>query len=111
MATVKIADASGKMVEVTLHLSDSQTDHIATFARNNKEAYFEDHSLDWALDEIINRGIAEIKRQIKTAAKARENKAAGDLLRLANLTPEMAKALIAKLQAEQAAAAKAEAKK
>lgn len=110
MATTKIADATGKMVEVTLHLSDAQLDMIACFVRDNKAAYFEDHSLEWALDEMLNRGKAEIKRTVKTATKLAEAKASAAVLKKFNMSIGEAQALFAKLKAEQAEAAKKAAK-
>ena len=79
---------------------------IHNFVQINKEAYFEDHSLDWALDEILTRGMAEITRQIKTAKKTAENKAAGSLLKEFNMTPAQAKALLLELAKQTVAAAK-----
>lgn len=111
MPTIKIADASGKMVEVTLELSATLTDKVATFARDNKADYFEDHSLDWALEEVVTRGVAEITRQIKTAKKTALAKASAKVLEGFNMSPEQAKAFILQVQLQQAEAAKAEAAK
>jgi hypothetical protein len=80
---------------------------IYNFVEANRKAYFEEHSLDWCLDEIISRGIAEITRQVKTAVKARENKAAGSLLKEFNLSPADAKKLLLELAAAKASQAKA----
>ena len=76
---------------------------IAGFVAQYKKTYFEDHGLEWCLDEIISRGMAEIKRQVKTAIKTRENKVSGDLLRAYNLTPAQALEVL-KLAKEQAEA-------
>ena len=80
---------------------------IAGFVQQFKSEYFEDHGLDWCLDEIVTRGMAEIRRQVKTAKKTRENKVSGDLLRAYNLSPAEANKLLAKLIAEQRAAEEA----
>ena len=80
---------------------------VLGFIQAYRKEYFEDHSTEWCLDEIISRGKAEIKRQVKTAVKTAENRAAGDLLRMANLTPKQAQELLVKLAAQ----AKAEAAK
>lgn len=83
---------------------------IYNFVERNRKAYFEEHSLDWCLDEIITRGIAEITRQIKTSNVRAEQKAAGDLLKGYNLTPKQAaeflRAALAKQAADAAEAAK-----
>ena len=103
-----ITDARGKLVEVAdLHVPMNR---IYNFVEANRKAYFEEHSADWCLDEIISRGIAEITRQIKTAVKARENKAAGTLLKEFNMTPQQAKQMLTELLAAKAAAASAEKK-
>jgi hypothetical protein len=105
MSTSNVADNTGKVVPVQdLTVKASK---IHNFVEMHRKAYFEEHSLDWALDEILTRGMAEITRQIKTAAKTRDNKIAGDLLRLNNLTAAQAQELFVKLQAEAAARAKA----
>jgi hypothetical protein len=88
-----MVDTNGKVVDVEDMLVDGN--RIASFVTAYKREYFEDHSMEWCLEEIISRGIAEIKRQVKTAAKQKENKTAGVLLREFNLTPEMARQLIA----------------
>src|SRR6267143_3954179 len=78
---------------------------IYNFVERFRKEYFEDHSLDWSLDQIIARGMAEIERQVKTARERAKQKAAGDLLKEFNLTPAEAKrTLIAMLQAQQEAA-------
>jgi hypothetical protein len=59
------------------------------------KGYFEEHSLPWCIEEIISRGKAEILRSIKSAAKARENKAAGTLISKLGLTVEQAQAILA----------------
>lgn len=84
---------------------------IVAFALAYRTEYFEDHSAEWCLDEIITRGKAEIKRTVKTAKKTAENKASGDILRAYNLSPKEALALLASLQAQAKAKAEAEAAK
>ena len=111
MPKVNIADATGKLVEVSLDLSATLVDKVANFARDNRDAYFEDHSLDWALEEIVTRGVAEITRQIKTARKTAQAKASMKVLDAFNLSPSEAQALLAELARQKAeAAAKAKAK-
>lgn len=78
---------------------------INNFVEMYRKTYFEDHGLEWCLDEIISRGMAEIKRQVKTAAKTAENRASGELLRSFNMSPAQAKQLLAELQALKAAEA------
>ena len=83
---------------------------IYNFVERNRKAYFEEHSLDWCLDEIITRGIAEITRQIKTANVRAEQKAAGLVLKEFNMTPKQAADVLKAMLAQQAAeAAKAKA--
>ena len=83
------------------------TARIYSFVEMYRKDYFEDHSLDWALDEIITRGIAEITRQVKTAKKVAADKASGSLLKEFNLSPADAKKLLQAMVAQQAADAKA----
>ena len=102
-ATSVVVDNTGRTVTVP-DLTVPQ-ERIFNFVEMNRKEYFEDHSIEWCLDEIINRGIAEIKRQVKTAAKTRENKAAGSLLKEFNLSPADAKRLLLELAAAKAAKA------
>jgi hypothetical protein len=95
----KVTDNTGKIVEVQ-DLSVS-ADKIYNFVQLHKTAYFEDHSLEWALDEIIARGCAEITRQVKTARKLDEQRKAAKVLEAFNLSPIEAQLLLAKLRAEQ----------
>lgn len=80
------------------------TNRIFNFVERYRKQYFEDHSLDWCLDEIITRGMAEITRQVKTANVRAEQKAAGDLLKEYGMTPKQAaehlRAALAKAAAE-----------
>ena len=61
---------------------------------------FEGLSVQSSVEYILERGKAEIERQIKTARKTAENKVYGDLARKYNLTLEQAQQYL-----EQAAAA------
>jgi hypothetical protein len=83
---------------------------IYNFVEMYRKAYFEDHSLDWALDEIITRGMAEIKRTVKNQVKTAENRAAGTVLRTFGMTPDEAQRFIAHMKELEALKAKAEAK-
>jgi hypothetical protein len=86
------------------------TNRIYNFVTTYRKDYFEDHSLDWCLDEIITRGIAEITRQVKTARKVAVDKASGSLLKEFNLSPADAKKLLLDMLAKQRAEAEAAAK-
>lgn len=83
------------------------TNRIYNFVTQYRKDYFEDHSLDWCLDEIISRGIAEITRQVKTAKKVAVDKASGSLLKEFNLSPADAKKLLLDMLAKQKAEAEA----
>jgi hypothetical protein len=83
------------------------TNRIFNFVALYRKDYFEDHSLDWCLDEIISRGIAEITRQVKTAKKVAVDKASGSLLKEFNLSPADAKKLLLDMLAKQKAEADA----
>ncbi len=85
------------------------TNRIYNFVAQYRKDYFEDHSLDWCLDEIISRGIAEITRQVKTAKKVAVDKAAGSLLKEFNMTPAEAKRTLLEMLAKQRADAQAKA--
>ena len=80
---------------------------IYNFVEANRTAYFEQHSLEWALDEILNRGIAEIKRAIKTGVKREADVAAGKAVKQLNLTPAQMVAEFLRLKALEASAANA----
>jgi hypothetical protein len=100
-----IADAQGKVVQVpdlTVPVN-----RIYNFVESYRRDYFEDHSLDWCLDEILTRGIAEITRQVKTAKKVALDKASGSLLKEFNMTPKQAEAFIKDMLAKQKAEAEA----
>lgn len=111
--TSAVASNAGRIVEVPdLHVPTSR---VYNFVEMYRKDYFEDHSLDWALDQIITRGMAEITRQVKTAKKVAVDKASGSLLKEFNLSPADAKKLLQAMLATQkaeadAVAAKAQAK-
>lgn len=84
---------------------------IYNFVEANRTAYFEEHSLEWALDEILNRGIAEIKRAIKTGVKREADAAAGKAVKALNMSPEQMVKEFLRLKALETAAANANAKK
>ena len=101
-STSPVASSDGKVVQVPDLVVP--TNRIYNFVAQYRREYFEDHSLDWCLDEIITRGIAEITRQVKTARKRAEEKTAGALLKEFNMTPAQAKATLLQFIAEQRAA-------
>ena len=84
---------------------------IFDFVEAYRVAYFEQHSLEWALGEIITRGKAEITRAIKTGEKRERDVAAGKAVKALNLTPEQMVAEFLRLKALEAAQADAKAKK
>lgn len=101
-ATSPVATNDGKVLQVVdLNVPANR---IHGFVEMNRKDYFEDHSLDWALDEILTRGMAEITRQIKTAKVNAQNKAAGAIVKEFNMTPAEAKAAIKELIALRTAA-------
>ena len=102
-----VATDAGKVVQVP-DLS-VPSNRIYGFVTRYRKDYFEDHSLDWCLDEIITRGIAEITRQVKTAQQRAKDKAAGTLLKEFNLSEADAKKLLLEMLAQQREAAKAKA--
>lgn len=104
-STSAVASNSGRMVEVP-NLG-VPTSRIYNFVELYRKDYFEDHSLDWALDQIITRGMAEITRQVKTAKKVAVDKASGSLLKEFNLSPADAKKLLLAMIASQKAEADA----
>lgn len=97
--TSAVATSEGKVLQVP-DLT-VPTNRIYNFVATMRKEYFEDHSLDWCLDEIITRGMAEITRQVKTARERAKEKAAGSLLKEFNLSPSDAKKLLLKMLAEQ----------
>lgn len=102
--TSVVATAQGKAKEVPdLNVPANR---IYNFVERFRKEYFEDHSLDWSLDQIIARGMAEIERQVKTARERAKQKAAGDLLKEFNLTPAEAKRTLLDMLRQQAENAK-----
>jgi len=100
-ATSPVATNAGTIVQVPdLNVPANR---IAGFVERYRKDYFEDHSLEYCLDEILSRGMAEITRQVKTAAKVAENKAFGEVGRRYNMTPAQANALLQEILAKQAA--------
>ena len=104
-STSPVATNAGTVVQVA-DLT-VPTNRIYNFVSQYRKDYFEDHSLDWCLDEIISRGIAEITRQVKTAKKVAVDKAAGSLLKEFNMSPAEAKRTLLDMLAKQQADAKA----
>jgi hypothetical protein len=103
--TSAVATHDGRVIQVPdLNVP---TNRIYNFVAQYRKDYFEDHSLDWCLDEIITRGIAEITRQVKTAKKVALDKASGSILKEFNLSPGDAKKLLLEMLAKQQAEAKA----
>jgi hypothetical protein len=87
--TSPVATNDGKVVQVADLVVNAN--RIYGFVQRYKAEYFEDHGLDWCLDEILTRGMAEITRQVKTARERAKEKAAGSLLKEFNMTPAEAK--------------------
>lgn len=104
--TSVIATNDGKVVQVP-DLA-VPVNRIYNFVTQMRKEYFEDHSLDWCLDEILTRGIAEITRQVKTARERAKEKAAGSLLKEFNMTPAEAKKKLLELLAQERANAQAQ---
>lgn len=103
--TSAVASNAGRIVEVPdLRVPTSR---VYNFVELYRRDYFEDHSLDWALNQIITRGMAEITRQVKTAKKVAVDKASGSLLKEFNLSPADAKKLLLEMLAKQKAEADA----
>jgi hypothetical protein len=96
----QVATNDGKLV--TMESLSLPATRIYGFVQRYKEDYFEDHSLDWCLDQIVTRGMAEIERQVKTAKKAEQNRAAGKLLEEFNLSIPDAKKQLIELLRQQA---------
>jgi hypothetical protein len=95
--TTQVSNNRGELVEQDSVIVDASL--FYSFVLQHQE-YFEDHSMQWCVEEILSRGKAEITRQIKTAAKTRENKVYGDLARKYNLTLEQAQAVLSQAAAK-----------
>ena len=102
-AAVSVIGNDGETHEVAPLAVD--TKRISNFVEAYRKEYFEQHSLDWCLDTIIERGIAEIKRTVKTQQKTAENKVAGNLLKELGMTPAQARVKLLAALAEQRIAA------
>jgi len=105
VSTSPVATNDGKVVQVLDLIVASN--RIYGFVQCYKAEYFEDHGLDWCLDEILTRGMAEITRQVKTARERAKEKAAGSLLKEFNLSPAEAKKKLLELLALERAQAQA----
>jgi hypothetical protein len=97
VSTSPVATNDGKVVQVPDLVVNAN--RIYGFVQRYKAEYFEDHGLDWCLDEILTRGMAEITRQVKTARERAKEKAAGSLLKEFNLSPAEAKKKLLELLA------------
>jgi hypothetical protein len=101
--STKVASNDGTMIDHEPIILDANLFH--NFVMEHSD-YFEidSHTMQWCVEKILERGRAEIERQIKTATKTRENKVYGDLARKYNLTLEQAQAVLsaaaARVQAE-----------
>jgi len=102
-STSAVATNDGKVVQVPDLAVPAN--RIYGFVQQYRREYFEDHSLDWSLDEILTRGMAEITRQVKTARERAKEKAAGSLLKEFNLSAKDAKVLLLEMLAKQRAEA------
>jgi hypothetical protein len=90
----KVMDNSGQMVEQEPVLIDAQL--FYNFVMSHSEWFeVETHTMQSCVELILERGRAEIERQIRTQQKTRENKVYGDLARQYNMTLEQAKAALA----------------
>lgn len=89
----QVADNHGNLVDQEPVLIDAQL--FYNFVMQHSEWFeVETHTMQHCVELILERGRAEIERQIKTAAKARENKVFGDLARKYNMTLEDAKRVL-----------------
>jgi hypothetical protein len=106
----KVADNNGNLVEQEPVLIDAQLFH--NFVMSHAD-YFEveSHTMQHCVELILERGRAEIVRQIKTAVKTKENKVYGDLARQYNMTLEQAKAALSQFAKVEADRVSASAKK
>ena len=95
----QVADNTGKMIEVDDLIVEAS--RVYGFVEQYRKTYFEDHGLEWCLDEIITRGMAEIKRQVKTADTQAKNRVMGKLADQLNLTPAQAKEILLRALASQ----------
>src|SRR5690242_20430822 len=61
-STSAVATNDGKLVQLPDMVVAATRIH--NFVEKFRKEYFEDHGLEWCLDEIISRGCAEITRQV-----------------------------------------------
>jgi hypothetical protein len=61
---------------------------IWNFVEQYRATWFEEHSLEWALDEMLTSGEREIKRKVKTGEKREREVLAGKAIESLKLTPE-----------------------
>jgi hypothetical protein len=77
----QVADNTGKMIEVA-DLS-IRSDRIYSFVTRLRQDYFGDEwSLQRCCEQIVDRGMAEIERQVKTGKKLAQDRAFGELAKL-----------------------------
>ena len=95
----QVADNRGRLIEVEDLIVEGT--RVYGFVEQYRKTYFEDHGLEWCLDEIIARGMAEIKRQVKTAETQAKNRVMGKLADTLNLTPQQAKEILLRALASQ----------
>ena len=81
------------MDNITIEVS-TQT-QLRNFVEANRRKYFEDHSLNYCVEQILQRGMAEITRYIKTNENRKEQMASGALIKELGLTPAQAKEILA----------------
>lgn len=102
----KVANNNGELIDHEPIILDANL--FYNFVMEHSD-YFEvdSHTMQWCVEKILERGRAEIVRQIKTSQKQAENKVYGDLGRKYNMTIEQAE----KFLAQAAAAVKAQQEK
>jgi len=86
-------------------IEEAQTFELKNFveAYRKEVKAFQGHSFQSCVEHIIERGKAEIKRQVETARKTTEKNAITSLLKMHNVTTvQEAQALLAKLQSQTA---------
>jgi hypothetical protein len=89
----KVADGKGQMIDIE-DVRVEATEFYNFVHRHRKDYFDEEWSMSRCLLQIVERGKSEIDRQVKTAAKQRENAVAGDLMRKYNLTVAEANAVL-----------------
>lgn len=111
LGTSSVTNNDGKTL--TMQNLEVPVERFYNFVQQNAKHIesFKDHSLEYCLEYIISRGLAEITRQVKAQAERARQQASAEVLNKFNLSPEQAKVLLAKLVAEEQAKAAAQAKK